>query len=440
MARSQIENRNFLAPTGFQFNLKRSPKVAFFCNEANIPDLNLGVAVQSNYLRDIPTPGDKIEFGDLSLRFLVDENLENYLELQDWIRGLGYPESVQEFRDLAADGIVKGAYVKDRQNIYSDGTLQILSSNLVPKFNVNFRDLFPTSLTTLTFDATDTDIQYFTANAEFKYTSYEIVPIGTAPVIPYIPAPTISLTASSTSNVPNNTDVTFTWETTNASQVSINNGVGIVTSPNGRLDVTVNFGDETSRTYTATAIGSGGEQSADITIERTQAATADFFLATYTFTDGRDLDIRASVVSPTGYGVTVGYGLSNSIPGAGVTWGGDNLGTGVESILFTKSEFVANNAGINTVSFDLRAGWYQGGDVGFQPVVVNVTSFVGGAMVYDSSNKTWTNPTATETFTGFTSTSKQITERIGDQPASTDMGERIAIMNLDFVDGTVSYT
>ena len=439
MARSQIENRNFLAPTGFQFNLKRSPKVAFFCNEANIPDLNLGVAVQPNYLRDIPTPGDKIEFGDLSLRFLVDENLENYLELQDWIRGLGYPESVQEFRDLAADGIVKGPYVKDRQNIYSDGTLQILSSNLVPKFNVNFRDLFPTSLTTLTFDATDTDIQYFTANAEFKYTSYEIVPIGTAPVIPYIPAPTISLTASSTSNVPNNTEVTFTWETTNASQVSINNGVGIVTSPNGRLDVTVVFGDETSRTYTATAVGSGGEQSVDVTIERTQAATADFFLATYLFTDGRDLDTRTSVVSPTGYGVTVGFGLSDSIPNAGIEWGGDNTGTGVESILFTKSDFVANNAGINTISMDLRAGWWTGGDVGFQPVVVNVTSFVGGAMVYDSSSKTWTNPTATETFTGFTSTSRVITDRI-ERPASEDMGERIAIMNLDFVDGTVSYT
>ena len=96
MARSQIENRNFLAPTGFQFNLKRSPKVAFFCNEANIPDLNLGVAIQANYLRDIPTPGDKIEFGDLSLRFLVDEDLSNYMEIQNWIRGLGYPEEVQD--------------------------------------------------------------------------------------------------------------------------------------------------------------------------------------------------------------------------------------------------------------------------------------------------------------------------------------------------------
>lgn len=170
----QIENRNFLSPTGFRFLLRRSPGVAFFCNEANIPDLNLGVAIQANYLRDIPTPGDKIEFGDLSLRFLVDEDLSNYMEIQNWIRGLGYPEEVQEFRDLAAEGIIKGAYAKDRQNIYSDGTLQILSNNLVPKFQVNFKDLFPTSLTTLTFDATDTDIQYFTANVEFKYTMYNV--------------------------------------------------------------------------------------------------------------------------------------------------------------------------------------------------------------------------------------------------------------------------
>ena len=60
---TQIENRNFLSPTGFRFSLRRSPKVAFFCNQANIPAMNLGIAIQSNYLRDIPVPGDKIEFG-----------------------------------------------------------------------------------------------------------------------------------------------------------------------------------------------------------------------------------------------------------------------------------------------------------------------------------------------------------------------------------------
>jgi hypothetical protein len=183
MARaSQIENRNFLSPTGFKFVLNRSPKVAFFCNQANIPDLFLGVASQPNYLRDIPTPGDKIEFGDLSLRFLVDENLENFMEIQNWIRGLGYPESVQEFRNLEAEGLTQGRYIQDKQNIYSDGTLQVLNSNLVANFNVNFKDLFPYSLTTLTFDATNTDIQYFTADVSFKYTSYNITTLSGTPL------------------------------------------------------------------------------------------------------------------------------------------------------------------------------------------------------------------------------------------------------------------
>ena len=62
-----IENRNFLSPVGFKFALKRVPKVAFFCNQANIPDLTLGIAEQPTYLKNIPVPGDKIEFGDLNL-------------------------------------------------------------------------------------------------------------------------------------------------------------------------------------------------------------------------------------------------------------------------------------------------------------------------------------------------------------------------------------
>ena len=174
----QIENRNFLSPAGFKFTLKRSPKVAFFSNEANIPDLNLGVAVQTSYLKDIDLPGDKIVFGDLNLRFLVDENLENYMEIQNWIRGLGYPENLQQFTDLQNQGIIQGNYVQDRQNIYSDGTLQVLTSSSIPNFQVVFKDLFPYSLGTLTFDATQTDIQYFTADVGFKYTMYNITDLS----------------------------------------------------------------------------------------------------------------------------------------------------------------------------------------------------------------------------------------------------------------------
>mgnify|MGYP003122127052 CR=1 FL=1 len=177
-----IDNRNFLAPTGFKFSLKRSPGVAFFCNQANIPSLDLGIATQPSYLKDIDVPGDKIQFGDLTLRFLVDEDLVNYMEIQNWIRGLGYPESLQEFNELEKEAVFPSNYGRVGDNIYSDGTLQILSSNLVAKFNVNFKDMFPYSLSTITFDATDTDIEYFTADVSFKYTIYNLTDLSNKPL------------------------------------------------------------------------------------------------------------------------------------------------------------------------------------------------------------------------------------------------------------------
>ena len=182
MTKEQINNRNFLSPSGFKFTLTRTPKVSFFCNQANIPDLNLGIAKQPTYLKDIDIPGDKIVFGDLNLRFLVDENLENYMEIQNWIRGLGYPEEVKQFRDLSNEGLVQGKYVNDRQNIYSDGTLQVLTSSQLPNFQITFKELFPYSLSTMTFDATSTDVQYFTSDVSFKYTIYNIVDLSGNPL------------------------------------------------------------------------------------------------------------------------------------------------------------------------------------------------------------------------------------------------------------------
>jgi len=169
-----IENRNFLSPTGFKFALKRSPAAAFFCNQANIPSLDLGVAQQTSYLKDIDIPGDKIVFGDLTLRFLVDEDLFNYMEIQNWIRGLGYPEKLSQLDDLNKNGKIISKFGQKGENIYSDATLQVLSSSLIPKFQIMFKDVFPYSLSTITFDATDTDIEYFTADVSFKYTIYDM--------------------------------------------------------------------------------------------------------------------------------------------------------------------------------------------------------------------------------------------------------------------------
>ena len=168
---NQIQNRNFLSPVGFKFTLAKYPKVSFFCNSTRIPELSLGTATQPSYLKDLDVPGEKIIYGDLMLRFLIDENLENYMSIHNWITGLGFPETTQQFKNLTTndDGI------RDLKEQYSDGSLSILNSNYKTTANVRFKDLFPVSLTSLEFDATVTDIQYFTAEASFKYTVYNIV-------------------------------------------------------------------------------------------------------------------------------------------------------------------------------------------------------------------------------------------------------------------------
>lgn len=171
---NQIENRNFLSPTQFKFTITRAQKVAFFTNTANIPSITLGIANQPTYLRDIPQPGDKIKFEDFNLRFMVDEGLENYMELQNWIRGLGYPESLDQIYTLQRQDKKVTSNVNQGLNLYSDGTLQVLTSSQRPNFQVKFYDLFPYDLTTLLFDATDNDAEYFTAEVKFKYTYYEI--------------------------------------------------------------------------------------------------------------------------------------------------------------------------------------------------------------------------------------------------------------------------
>lgn len=173
---NQISNRNFLSPTGFKFNLVESPKVDFFSNYANIPTITLGSALQTRYGKNIDIPGDKMNFEDFRLRFIVDENLENYMEIQNWMRGLGFPYSLKQYKDFKESRTTDDV-ISSNGNFFetSDGTLIILGSNFTPIAKAMFRGLFPTYLSSLDFDATQEDIRYFTAEVNFKYTYYEII-------------------------------------------------------------------------------------------------------------------------------------------------------------------------------------------------------------------------------------------------------------------------
>jgi hypothetical protein len=168
----QVNNNNYLSPIGFKFVLEKAPKVAYLCQTISIPEISLGQIDIPTYLVPIPIEGN-IKYAGFNMQFLVDENLENYIQLHNWIRALGVPTDFRE-RANFEDKVRYNKVNSNDRNIFSDGTLQVLTNNLNTNFEVQFIDLIPTSLSTLDFDATVSETNFMTASASFVYTYYEI--------------------------------------------------------------------------------------------------------------------------------------------------------------------------------------------------------------------------------------------------------------------------
>jgi len=189
----QPAKMDYASPIQFRFKCTKLPEVEFTCQTANIPGITLGEASQSTPLKDIPMPGDKVTFNSLDISFLVDENLNNYKELHDWIIGLGFPQDYTQFQNLQAEGSDRfsgstrstaptGKSVPQplsEGGIYSDATLTILNSKNIPKTEIRFQNVYPTSLGGLSYDVKLTDVDYLQALASFSYMYYEIVQVST---------------------------------------------------------------------------------------------------------------------------------------------------------------------------------------------------------------------------------------------------------------------
>ena len=95
--KDQPTNRNYLSPVGYRFTLKRAPNVEFFVQRVRIPGLTLPVVERPTPFVKIPEPGDHLEFDTLSVTFKINEDLDNYLEIFDWMIALGKPEKFEQY-------------------------------------------------------------------------------------------------------------------------------------------------------------------------------------------------------------------------------------------------------------------------------------------------------------------------------------------------------
>jgi hypothetical protein len=161
-------NKNFLSPLNFRFQIKKTPYTNFFIQKVNIPAISLPDAMTPTPFIDLPFPGDHLKYGELNITFKVDEDLTNYMEINNWIIGIAQESSFDAYNLISSQPSYTG------NGVFSDISLFILASTKVPNYEISFIDAYPKALTDLVFNTTDTDVNYVQASATFKYTRYEI--------------------------------------------------------------------------------------------------------------------------------------------------------------------------------------------------------------------------------------------------------------------------
>lgn len=169
------DNINPLSPNGFQFSIAKLPELTYFCQEVIIPTMSLGEFNLNNPFVPIPIPGEILTFDALNIRFLIDENMDNYIALHNWMIGLGFPDTYDQYVDFI-EGSPAWDYGELSKN-YSTATMTIMNNTNTAVQNIQFANLFPISVSSVQFQSTNSDVQYLVGDATFRYSYYKFVAI-----------------------------------------------------------------------------------------------------------------------------------------------------------------------------------------------------------------------------------------------------------------------
>lgn len=151
--------------------------IAFYTQKINLPDVNM--IAQPDYdtpFNPIPFAGTKLEYGLLRCNFIINENFQNYGNINDWIRNITFPQDNDQFIEQTSKN---KALIPGQKNIEklleTDLHVVALDSNNQPVLIIEYKDVLPVSLSGLEWSSTDSTTEYFTATVTFKYLYYKFL-------------------------------------------------------------------------------------------------------------------------------------------------------------------------------------------------------------------------------------------------------------------------
>ena len=161
---TQPSNINQLNIVSFEVNFSRLPNVEYFCQRVNIPAVILGEAFQPMPFMNLPVEGDTLSFEAMNISFILDEDMQNYLEIYSWLTALGFPRDYEQFKTLKP-----ASEASQYLSMFSDVNIILNTNKSNPNYKITFNDVFPTSLSSVQFDTSVSALEPIIVDATFNF-------------------------------------------------------------------------------------------------------------------------------------------------------------------------------------------------------------------------------------------------------------------------------
>ena len=180
----QPDNENLLQTTAFRFVMTKTPEMVYFCQSASIPSVSV---IDTPVLSKHPTlhfADPKLNYDPLTLSFLVNEDMGNYMEIYNWMRYFTIHDEKTQPRnrsEIASSGVYDAedpftglSKPGDPADYQVDGTLVILNSKSVPQASITFKDIYPSSLGEIDLNASDGEASPVNCSVTFQYRDFAV--------------------------------------------------------------------------------------------------------------------------------------------------------------------------------------------------------------------------------------------------------------------------
>lgn len=162
-------NINLFQPTGFKVVIDRQnfSNLTFFVQSINHPGAaNPATETPAPRIQSVPMPGNQMQFGELTMDILLDEDFNSYIEMYNWMLRLVNLKQVQKRDDFAGD--------TSTQPTYSDITVTALTSSNLKNKTIRYIDCIPVAIGDIRFEAQNQGVEYITFPASFRFSYFDI--------------------------------------------------------------------------------------------------------------------------------------------------------------------------------------------------------------------------------------------------------------------------